>query len=250
MDATAYLKRIGYRGSTAPTIETLRALHLAHLLAVPFENVDITLKRPLSLAPDDLFAKVVTRRRGGFCYELNGLFAGLLRALGFDVTLLAAEVSKIDGSGWTPPFSHLTLSVELDEPWLVDVGFGRDSFREPLRLRYSTAQVRHGMSYRIVPEGGRFVLQIKRDEKWENMYRFTLEPHEMAEFEEMCLYQESSPDSPFSSRRFCALARLNGRVTLADTRLRRVEGSAVEERDLGSEDALAEALREHFGIVP
>jgi N-hydroxyarylamine O-acetyltransferase len=119
-----------------------------------------------------------------------------------------------------------------------------------LRLRSSTAQVRHGVSYRVLPGTGRYVLQIKRDSKWENMYRFSLEPHAMSDFEEMCGYQQTSPDSPFSSRRFCALARLNGRVTLADRRLRCVEGTAVEERDLEGDEALAEALREHFGIVP
>lgn len=250
MDAASYLKRVGYRGTGAPTIETLRALHLAHLLAVPFENVDITLGRPLSLESDALYDKIVTRRRGGFCFELNGLFAELLRTLGFNVTLLAADVAREDGSGWTRPDGHLALAVELEEPWLVDVGFGRDSFREPLRLRSSTAQVRHGVSYRIVPAGALHVLQIRRDGAWVDMYRFDLEPHELGDFEEACLYHQTSPQSPFSSRRFCALARLNGRVTLADRRLRRVEGTAMEEHQIEDDEALATALREHFGIVP
>src|SRR5215207_11196611 len=111
MDIQAYLRRIHYRGDLTPTATTLRELHRAHLLAVPFENLDIHLGRPIVLDQDALFDKIVTRRRGGFCYELNGLFALLLRELGFEVTLLAAGVARADG-GFGPEFDHLTLLVE------------------------------------------------------------------------------------------------------------------------------------------
>src|SRR5215212_1339106 len=111
MDLQAYLQRINYRGGRAPTAATLRDLHRAHLLAVPFENLDIHLGRPILLGQDALFDKIVRRRRGGFCYELNGLFAGLLRELGFEVTLLAAGVARADG-GFGPEFDHLTLLVQ------------------------------------------------------------------------------------------------------------------------------------------
>src|SRR5215216_6410072 len=110
MDIPAYLDRINYHGAIDPTAAALRELHRAHLLAVPFENLDIHLGRPIVLEQQALFAKIVTRRRGGFCYELNGLFALLLRDLGFDVTLLAAGVARADGS-FGPEFDHLTLLV-------------------------------------------------------------------------------------------------------------------------------------------
>src|SRR5215213_9521921 len=126
MDVDAYLERIGYRGPPAPTAETLRRLHVAHLLAVPFENLSIHAGEPVVLDDESLFDKVVARRRGGFCYELNGLFAALLRALGFEVEMLSAAVRGSAGK-FGPEFDHMTLLVKLGERWLADVGFG-DSF--------------------------------------------------------------------------------------------------------------------------
>src|SRR5215210_3696598 len=132
MDLPAYLHRINYRGEQAPTAAALRDLHRAHLLAVPFENLDIHLDRRILLDQDALFDKIVTRRRGGFCYELNGLFALLLRGLGFEVTLLSAGVARATG-GFGPEFDHLTLLVKATSAeataldlqstsWLADVG--------------------------------------------------------------------------------------------------------------------------------
>ena len=129
MDVKAYLERIDYRGPLAPTAETLRALHVSHLLAVPFENLSIHASEPIVLEDEALFAKIVGRKRGGFCYEDNGLFAALLRALGFEVSMLSAEVANAEG-GFSPPFAHMTLLVTLECRWLADVGFG-DSFVEP-----------------------------------------------------------------------------------------------------------------------
>jgi len=129
VDVAAYLHRIHYRGPLAPTAETLRALHLAHHLAVPFENLDIHLGQPIILDEARFYDKIVRRRRGGFCYELNGLFAALLRELGFDVTTLSARVIDTQPGMIGPEFDHLVLLVQLEERWLADVGFG-DSFRE------------------------------------------------------------------------------------------------------------------------
>src|SRR5918995_2554428 len=113
MDVDAYLERIDYRGPLAPTAETLRRLHVAHLLAVPFENLSIHAGEPVVLDDEALFEKIVARRRGGFCYELNGLFAWLLRALGFRVTMLSARVVNRGVVG--PEYDHLTLQVDLAE---------------------------------------------------------------------------------------------------------------------------------------
>jgi len=151
LNIKAYLERISYHGSLDPTAETLRGLQVAHLLTVPFENLSIHAKEPIVLDDEALFTKIVERRRGGFCYECNGLFAALLRGLGFDVTMLSAEVAHDDG-GFSQPFDHMALMVNLDQRWLVDVGFG-DSFLEPLRLDDRSEQVQGDRAYSIDSDG-------------------------------------------------------------------------------------------------
>src|SRR5579871_1708740 len=133
MDISAYLERIDYRGSLDITPETLRDLQVAHLRTVPFENLSVVMGEPVILDDASLFEKIVVRRRGGFCYELNGLFAALLRDLGFPVEMLSAGVSRSSAQVFGPGFDHLALMVTLEHRWLVDVGFG-GSFFEPLRL--------------------------------------------------------------------------------------------------------------------
>ena len=186
LDVKAYLERIGYDGPVGPTAETLRRLHVAHLLAVPFENLSIHAGEPVVLDDAALFEKIVGRGRGGFCYEANGLFAALLRALGFDVAMLSARVYK-DGAGFGPEFDHMALMVELEERWLADVGFG-DSFREPLRVDERGEQRQGRGSYRVETDGDRLVL-ARRDEGggWRPQYSFTLAPHTFADYAEMCL---------------------------------------------------------------
>src|SRR5712691_1444436 len=148
MNVAAYLGRIGYKGKVSPTIETLRGLHRAHLFSVPFENLDISLGRQILCDENAFVRKIVERRRGGFCYEMNGAFAALLRSIGFKVTLLSARVPQPDGSDG-PEFDHLTLRVDFEEPWLADVGFG-DSFMEPLRLQTGIEQEQEGRRFHIV----------------------------------------------------------------------------------------------------
>lgn len=225
-------------------------MHLAHLLAVPFENLDIPLlRRPLALEADALFEKLVLRRRGGLCYELNGLFAQLLRSLGFEVEFLSAAVFRLDGT-WGAPFDHVALRVRLDEPWLADVGFGRDSFREPLRLDAAEPQERHGVTYRLASDGPLRILQLHSGGVWTDLYRFDLEPHDLGEFAAMCLKHQTSADAPFTSVAVVGLATREGRITLVDRRLRVVKGDSGDERELAGDEARLEALREYFGIVP
>jgi N-hydroxyarylamine O-acetyltransferase len=132
MDVLPYLDRIGYNGPLAPTADTLRALHRQHMLTVPFENLDIGLGRKIVLDAERFVDKIVSHHRGGFCYELNGAFATLLTAVGFRVTLLSARVANEAGIA-SKDFDHLTLRIDLEGPWLADVGFG-ENFLEPLRL--------------------------------------------------------------------------------------------------------------------
>jgi N-hydroxyarylamine O-acetyltransferase len=252
MNIKDYLERINYRGSLAPTAETLRALQIAHLLAVPFENLSIHAGQPILLNDDALFAKIVTNRRGGFCYEANGLFAALLRALNFDVAMLSAEVANAAGE-FGPDFDHMALMVQLEQRWLVDVGFG-DSFLEPLLLNERGEQCQKNRVYRIIPEGNYLVL-MRRDEgeEWKMQYRFTLQPYTYADYAEMCRYHQTSPESHFTRSRICSRATEEGRITLSEMRFITTSNSSGHqiryERTLTTEEEYAEVLGEQFGIV-
>jgi N-hydroxyarylamine O-acetyltransferase len=252
LNIKTYLERINYHGSLAPTADTLRELQVSHLLTVPFENLSIHAKEPIILEDEALFTKIVENRRGGFCYEANGLFAALLRALGFDVTMLAAEVANEAGE-FGPAFDHLTLLVSLDQRWLVDVGFG-DSFLEPLLLDERGEQLQGHRAYRIISEGPEFtMLQREEGEEWKAQYRFTLQPHPFADYAEMCHYHQTSPQSHFTKARLCSRATATGRTTLSGMRFivsSRNGGQLTrQERTLTTETEFAAILRDQFGIV-
>lgn len=253
MNINSYLDRINYHGSRVPNADTLRALQLAHLRSVPFENLSIHNNEPIILDDDALFTKIVERRRGGFCYEANGLFAALLRALGFQVEMLAAEVADAAGV-FGPAFDHMALLVKLEERWLADVGFG-DSFLEPLRLDERGEQRQGTRTYQIRDDGSHLTLLKRNDgEDWKEEYRFTLTPHVYADYDEMCRYHQTSPASHFTRGRICSRATEQGRISLSDMRLittsRNASGEAVrEERTLADPKEYADVLREYFGIV-
>jgi N-hydroxyarylamine O-acetyltransferase len=244
----AYLSRIGYAGSTAPTLDTLRDLHRAHLLAVPFENLDIHLGREIVLDEARLVEKIVGERRGGFCYELNGAFAALLMALGLQVSLLSAGVATPDGK-IGPAFDHMLLRVDLDRPWLADVGFG-DSFVEPIRLT-DEPQRDGNRLFQILTDGEYRILQ-RRDSNggdWSTQYRFTETPHELADFAGMCHHHQSSSDSHFTRNRVCSRLTSTGRISLTDTRLIVTDNDERHETAIASDTAFNKALRQHFDIV-
>jgi N-hydroxyarylamine O-acetyltransferase len=179
---------------------------------------------------------------------MNGAFAALLRGLGFKVTLLSARVPREDGTE-TPEFDHMTLRVDLDEPWLADVGFG-DCFLEPLRLQTDEEQVQDGQKFRIREE--KDALHVDRaghDGSWSGEYSFSLVPRRLDEFESMCHYHQTSPESPFTRKRICSKARPDGRITLADRKLIITRGGHREEKVLESEEAWQAALQKYFQIV-
>lgn len=247
MNIQTYLDRIEYHGSTLPSATTLRALQVAHLLTVPFENLSIHAREPIVLEDEALFTKIVVRRRGGFCYELNGLFAALLRLIGFEVTMLSAEVAHAAG-GFSQPFDHMTLLVKLEHSWLVDVGFG-DSFLEPLPLNERSEQLQRNRSYSIVDDGSYLILSHRDDDGWKPQYRFTLQRYEYADFDEMCRYHQTSPQSHFTQRRICSRATEKGRITLSEMRLiTSQQNGEREEHVLQSDKEYKTVLREQFGI--
>ena len=248
VDVAAYVERIGYSGPLAPDAETLREIHRAHLFAVPFENLDIGWGNRIEVDEEKFFRKIVERRRGGFCYELNGAFAALLRTLGFRVTLLSARVSRDDGS-YGAEFDHLTLRVDLNQPWLADVGFG-DSFVDPLRLQVDLEQDQRVGQFRIVQAGEALRLERRgADRRWKPEYMFTLEPRRLEEFKDMCHYHQTSPKSSFTQKRLCSRATAEGRVTLSDSNLVTTRDGSREQRPLKSDAEWRTALADHFAIV-
>jgi N-hydroxyarylamine O-acetyltransferase len=252
MNLTAYLQRLHYHGTLEPSAVTLRALHAAHLQHVPFENLDIHHRQLFDLNPTALFDKIVTRRRGGFCYELNGLFALLLEQVGFTVTRLAARVVDKDGN-LGPEFDHLTLQVrcpaEVDSMWLTDVGFG-DSFLEPLRFDDVSEQADGLRAYRIEHDAaGRWVWERDYDGTWARQYRFDVQPRQLSDFAPMCVWQQTSPESSFTQRRVCTRATPTGRITLSDMRLITTVNGQRSERLLDGEAEYEVVLREEFGII-
>jgi N-hydroxyarylamine O-acetyltransferase len=248
VDTVAYLDRIGYVGSTTPNADTLRAVHRAHLLTVPFENLDIGLGRKIVCDEDAFLRQIVENKRGGFCYQMNGAFAALLRGLGFRVTLLSARVNREDGSPG-PEFDHLGLKVDLDKPWLADVGFG-DSFVEPLQLETGIAQAQGGRKFRIIHHND--ALLMERDESdgiWRSQFGFTLQPRRLEDFAPMCHYHQTSPDSPFTRKRVCTRATPDGRITLADAKLVFTRNGKKKEKPIQSEEEWRAALNKHFNIT-
>ncbi len=248
MDVHEYLDRLRIReaGSRSPAV--LAHLQRQHLWTIPFENLDISLGRVIELDLAAMYDKVVRRGRGGFCYELNGLFAWALEELGFRVSRLSGRV--FHGGRPGPAFDHLLLLVELDEAWIADVGFG-DSFVDPLPLDdRGTVHVQHGQRYRLEASGDGWILwRGVHDGVWEPQYSFTVVPHQLGDFAVMCRYHQTSPESPFTGRTVCSLATPSGRRTLTNNRFIITDGSRREEREIVSPDEYRELLATFFGIL-
>jgi N-hydroxyarylamine O-acetyltransferase len=243
---TAYLDRIGARRPGVLDEAALRAVHRAHLMTVPFENLSIHLDEPISLAEADLVGKIVTRRRGGFCYELNGALALLLEALGARVTRVAARVYGDGQLG--PPFDHLALVVRLPgggSPWLADVGFGS----------HSTYPVRFDSRQQQDDPAGRFWLTDADagdvDVVMDGQPQYRIEPRErrLADFVPTCWWQQTSPASHFTRSTICSRLTGDGRISLSGRTLIQASGATRTEQHLATDDAVLAAYRDNFGIT-
>lgn len=244
-----YLERIGApREQPAPGALALASLQRAHLHTVPFENLDIPLGRPIRLDAPSLVAKVVDRRRGGYCYELNGLFAALLRGLGYAVTLVSARVAT--PTGLTAEFDHLALLVACEQGgprWLVDVGFG-DAFTDPIPLVDGFTRREMVKEVGLVRAGAAWHYREGAADGWRDQYVFTATPRALADFAPRNQWQQTSPDSNFTRKRVASLLTHDGRVTLSGHRLIVTSGGQRTERELDEAGATA-VLAERFGIA-
>jgi N-hydroxyarylamine O-acetyltransferase len=252
MNLVHYLERIHHTDQVRPDVETLRRLQLAHMKTVPFENLDIGLKHPIKIDEESIWEKLIVQKRGGFCYELNGLFAWLLKQIGFEVTYLNARVFDREGNLGID-FDHLALLIQITGQsgrWLADVGFG-DSFMKPLNLDERGEQIQGLRAYRLDQlSNGYVVWQKNYDGSWERHYFFDLQPHKFPEeYESACLYHQTSPKSSFTRGSIISKATPNGRVSLEDGRLILTENGEQTERLLDSQDEYHALLKEHFGIT-
>ena len=246
-----YLERIRYHRAVRSDRESLIGLHIAQMLAVPFENLDIALGRRIHLDEDSIWSKLIVENRGGFCYELNGLFAMVLKQLGFEITYLNARVFGRDGKLGID-FDHLALLVRIpnqEDLWLADVGFG-DSFVEPLNFNNAGEQVQSLRSYRLEKtDRGNIVWQKNYDGGWERLYFFELTPRRFpADYEGACLYHQTSPDSSFTRESIISLARSDGRISLENGWVIETRNGRREKRPISQEEYPA-LLKDYFGIV-
>jgi N-hydroxyarylamine O-acetyltransferase len=239
----AYLERIGVKVG-APDAAYLQELQRSHLRSVPFETLSVHLGERIRLAEEALFDKIVARRRGGFCYELNGLFADLLTALGYEVTRLAASVYTGESLG--PPLDHLALRVIADDlPWLVDVGFGAFA-QHPLRFDLESEQVDPAGIYRIEQLGNGDVVA---SENGAPTYRLEPRPRELADFGPTSWWQQTSPESHFTISPICSILTGDGRVTVRGRVLIETTDGLRSERQVDDDGELLAIYRDRFGIA-
>ncbi len=244
----AYLRRIGYSGTREPTPAALQALHLAHATHLPFENLDILLGRPIRLDLESLQAKLVAGGRGGYCFEQNTLFAEVLRALGFDVTLLAARVRF--GANRVLPRTHMALQVHIDNTaWLADVGFGSAGLLLPIRFEDGDDARQFAWTYRLAKEARQWVLQSQRDGAWVDLYAFTLEPQLAVDFEVANHYVSTHPQSRFVQSLTAQRVEPEVRHTLVNRDYSVDRGTEISRHTLRNDDELLELLAGTFGLL-
>ncbi|HWO66647.1 MAG TPA: arylamine N-acetyltransferase [Umezawaea sp.] len=242
--AHAYLDRIGYRGDVTPSAEVLRALHRAHLATVPFENFDVHLDAVVPLDRAGILDKVVARRRGGYCYELNTAFAALLGVLGFDVTMARAAICDRDEvePRWG---NHLALLVRVDGgTWVADVGMGQ-GFVDPLPLRAGRHE-RRGFDFEVVPDDDWWI-GMHRYGRLEG-YRLREEPVDLASFQPLHEYQTTSPESTFVRLLLVQRPYDDHVLTLVGTRLTADGPAGRVETALDTHAEYAAVLAERFDV--
>lgn len=243
----AYLDRVGLDAAVSCSEQGLEALHRAQVYAVPFENFDIMLGRGVNLDPQALFRKLVLRRRGGYCFELNGLFLRAMLAAGFHARALLARVhQRGEPGGRTHQLALVTLG---DRDWIADVGFGSNGLRAPLPLEPGRVSIQDGHRYRLA-DAGHYgtMLQLEQAGSWHNLYSFDLGYVSRADIELSNHFTSTNPASFFTWKRVANLPRSNGRVSLMDFSLTEIAGQQVQETKLAAGPAYLQALEEYFGI--
>ena len=250
IDLDGYFERIGYTGGRSPTLATLRAIHLRHAQAIPFENLNPLLKRPVRLDPPSLYQKLVIDGRGGYCFEQNLLLSHALQGLGFEVRWLAARVLWNAPEHAVMPRSHMLLLITLDDtPYIADTGFGGLTLTGPLRLEPDIEQTTPHEPFRLTRTGDEFFLQAQFGGTWRTLYRFGLQEQFLPDYEVTNWYLSNHPESRFVTQLIAARPDSDRRYALLDNELavHHVNGP-TERRLLGSAAELQETLRTLFHV--
>jgi N-hydroxyarylamine O-acetyltransferase len=247
LDLAAYLERIGYAGTPRADRTTLAALQLAHATHIPFENLDILLKRPVRLDIESLQAKLVRGGRGGYCFEHNLLFAAALEAAGFAVTPLAGRVRY--RTQRTLPRTHMLLRVSLEDGvWIADVGFGLEGLLAPMPLAAGHESRQFHWTYRVGGGPQEWLMQIRRGGSWLDLYSFTTEAQQLADFEMASYYVSTHPESRFVRTLTAQLPGTDARFALRNRELTVDRGDSTTSRVLPDDDELLAVLGETFGL--
>jgi N-hydroxyarylamine O-acetyltransferase len=248
MDLAAYLGRIGHAGPVRPDLATLRAVHRAHLQAIPYDSLDVQLGRPLTIDPAAAYDKIVRRRRGGWCYEMNGLLGWALGEIGFSVTRMAGAAMRAERGDFTIG-NHLVLRIDIPgepAPWIADVGFG-DGILDPFPLKPAD----------LTAEGHRFRLEAMDDGWWRfhnhefggaKSFDFTLPPADPALLAEKCAWLQSAPDSPFVLNLICQRWRGGEVLQLLGRTYRQITPGVRNERTIASADEMVAVLKDDFAL--
>ncbi|MEW5280819.1 N-hydroxyarylamine O-acetyltransferase [Citrobacter freundii] len=247
---TAYFARIGWSDSASVDIETLKALHLLHNGAIPFENLDVLLPREMQLDDLSLEEKLVTARRGGYCFEQNGVFERALREIGFNVRSLLGR-GVLANPATLPPRTHRLLLVELQgEQWIADVGFGGQTLTAPIRLQADIEQQTPHGEYRLVQEGDDWILQFRHHDHWQSMYRFDLVVQHQSDYLMGNFWSAHWPQSHFRHHLLmCRHLPDGGKLTLTNFHFTRYQdGRAIEQINLPDVASLYALLQEQFGL--
>ena len=252
VDVAAYFDRIGYRGPAEPTVETVHALVAAHNRSIPFENLDPLLGIPVAdLSAAALTDKLVHRRRGGYCYEHNGLMGYVLEEMGFGVERLAGRVVWMNPDGPLPAQTHQVLSVTVpgvDVPLLVDVGFGGQTLTSPIRLEAGPVQETRHEPYRIRDRGDGYQLEAEIRGEWQPLYMFTTQPRPRIDLEVGSWYVSTHPNSSFVTGLTAALVTDDARWNMRGRHLAIHRAGNTEQIRFDTAADVLDALTDRFGI--
>lgn len=248
IDVNAYLKRLGL-DRESPTLDFLKKLHSAHVHRIPFENLDIHYNRKIILDYQKIFDKVIVNKRGGFCYELNGLLYHLLYHLGYDCYCTSASFQKDDGT-FSPEYDHMIVIVFFEEgDFLVDVGFG-EAFIYPKKIETGVVQVDFTTYWRFDqdPDENHLLKYSFDASNYTTKYRFDLKERHIIQFLEMCDYHQTSPESMFTNKKLITIKTKDGRITLTDKKIKITALGAVSEYPILNEDEFLSKLEQYFSI--
>lgn len=248
MDIDRCLRRIAYDSPVSIDLDSLKALQLAFLYRVPFENLDIHLGREITLSIDSIYNKLVEQQRGGFCYECNMLFYAMLKQLGFEVSYVSASMQTAIALDMDS--DHMALSVHLDHDYLVDVGNGQ-SCRQPLRIDGGDAEATdENIAYRIKDAERGKVMEYKlAGDAWKPRFIFDTRARRVEDFTEMCHLQQVLPECHFTRHRLATIATADGRITLMDKELSITNRQGTVKQTIESEAQYLSVLQDHFQIA-